>query len=76
MTSSINNDPTSILNYINSRNKILNSINQINIYRKEYDFKNPSLSIPNLVKAYAMVQLLENEHWKTIKTEELKKLMN
>lgn len=42
---------------------------------KEYDFKNPSLSIPNLVKAYAMVQLLEDEHWKTIKTEELKKVI-
>ena len=42
---------------------------------KEYDFKNPSSSIPNLVKAYAMVQLLENEHWKTIKTEELKKVI-
>jgi len=42
---------------------------------KEYDFKNPALSIPNLVKAYAMVQLLEDEHWKTIKTEELKKVI-
>ena len=42
---------------------------------KEYDFKNPALSIPNLVKAYAMVQLLEDEHWKAIKTEELKKVI-
>jgi LmbE family N-acetylglucosaminyl deacetylase len=42
---------------------------------KEYDFKNPALSIPNLVKVYAMVQLLEDEHWKTIKTEELKKVI-
>ena len=42
---------------------------------KEYDFKNPALSVPNLVKAYAMVQLLEDEHWKTIKTEELKKVI-
>lgn len=42
---------------------------------KEYDFKNPSLSIPNLVKAYSMIQLLEDEHWKKIKTEEIKKLI-
>ena len=42
---------------------------------KEYDFKNPALSIPNLVKAYSMIQLLEEEHWKTIKTEELKKVI-
>ncbi len=41
----------------------------------EYDFKNPALSIPNLVKAYTLVQLLEDEHWKTIKTEELKKVI-
>jgi len=42
---------------------------------KEYDFKNPSLSLPNLVKVYSIVQLLEDEHWKTIKTEELKKVI-
>lgn len=42
---------------------------------KEYDFKNPSFSIPNLVKAYSMIQLLEDEHWKKIKTEEIKKLI-
>ena len=42
---------------------------------KEYDFKNPDLSVPNLVKAYSVVQLLEDEHWKTIKTEELKKVI-
>jgi len=40
---------------------------------KEYDFKNPFLSILNLVKVYSMVQLLDDEHWKTIKTDELKK---
>ena len=42
---------------------------------KEYDFKNPSLSTPNLVKAYSMVQLLDDEHWKTIKSAELKKVI-
>jgi LmbE family N-acetylglucosaminyl deacetylase len=42
---------------------------------KEYDFKKPALSIPNLVKAYTMIQLLEDSHWKNIKTEEVKKVI-
>lgn len=37
-----------------------------------YDFKNPSASIPDLVKVYSMIQALEENHWKTIKLEELK----
>ena len=41
----------------------------------QFDFKNPSASIPDLVKAYSMIQLLEDEHWKTIKSEELKKII-
>jgi len=40
---------------------------------KNFDFKNPSASVPDLVKAYAMVQALEETHWKTIKSEALKK---
>ena len=39
---------------------------------KEFDFKNPSASIPKLVKAYQLVQKLEDEHWRTIKLKELK----
>ncbi len=42
---------------------------------KNYDFKNPSASIPNLAKAYAMIQLLENTPWKAIKSEEIKKII-
>jgi LmbE family N-acetylglucosaminyl deacetylase len=41
----------------------------------QYDFKNPSASIPNLVKAYAMIQALDENHWKTIKSEEIKKII-
>ena len=41
----------------------------------EFDFKNPSASIPNLVKAYAMIQSLDENHWKIIKSEELKKII-
>lgn len=38
----------------------------------EFDFKNPASSVPDLVKAYSLVQSLDENHWKTIKSEELK----
>ena len=34
----------------------------------QFDHNNPSASIPNLVKAYTMMQLLEDKHWATIKS--------
>lgn len=42
---------------------------------KNYDFKNPSASIPQLVKIYQEIQKLEDTHWKAIKTEEVKKII-
>ncbi|MGL2963412.1 PIG-L family deacetylase [Flavobacterium sp. RSB2_4_14] len=42
---------------------------------KDFDFKNPSASIPELVKAYVLIQKLEDEHWKKIKTDEIKKII-
>lgn len=42
---------------------------------KNFDFKNPSASIPELVKAYDLIQNLEDNHWKEIKTEEIKKII-
>jgi LmbE family N-acetylglucosaminyl deacetylase len=39
----------------------------------EFDFENPSASIPDLTKAYLMMQSLDENHWKTIKSEEIKK---
>ncbi len=42
---------------------------------KNFDFKNPSASIPDLVKAYAMIQKLDENHWKPIKLEEIKKII-
>lgn len=42
---------------------------------KNYDFKNPSASIPDLAKAYAMIQSLEESHWKAIKSDEIKKII-
>lgn len=42
---------------------------------KDYDFTNPSASIPELVKAYKLIQNLEDSHWKAIKTEEIKNII-
>jgi LmbE family N-acetylglucosaminyl deacetylase len=47
----------------------------ISVINNQYDFKNPSASIPNLVKAYTMIQALDENHWKTIKSEEIKKII-
>ena len=42
---------------------------------QQYDFKNPSASIADLVKAYSMIQSLDENHWKPIKSEEIKKII-
>ncbi|MGV3696206.1 PIG-L family deacetylase [Flavobacterium sp.] len=42
---------------------------------KQYDFKNPSASIPELVKAYSLILRLEDSHWKQIKSEDIKKII-
>ena len=41
----------------------------------KYDFTNPSASVPDLVKAYSMIQSLDENHWKVIKTGEIKKII-
>jgi LmbE family N-acetylglucosaminyl deacetylase len=43
--------------------------------QKNYDFKNPSGSISELVRAYKAIQNLKNEHWKNIKTTEIKDII-
>jgi len=47
----------------------------LNNVEKTFDFKNPSASIPELVKAYDLIQNLEDKHWKAIKSEEIKKII-
>jgi LmbE family N-acetylglucosaminyl deacetylase len=47
----------------------------INKIVSSYDFKNPSASIPDLAKAYTMIQSLDENHWKEIKSEELKNII-
>lgn len=41
----------------------------------EFDFKDPSKSIPDLVKAYQLIQKLEDKHWREIKSEEIKEII-
>ncbi|WP_435413017.1 PIG-L family deacetylase [Psychroserpens mesophilus] len=41
----------------------------------QYDFKNPSASIPELVRAYKAIQDLNDSHWKNIKTNEIKDII-
>ncbi|WP_298309013.1 PIG-L family deacetylase [Flavobacterium sp.] len=43
--------------------------------QKNFDFKNPEASITELVKAYDLIQKLEDNHWKSIKSEEIKKII-
>ena len=49
--------------------ELLHSVEQ------NFDFKNPSKSISDLVKAYDLIQKLDDNHWKNIKSEEIKKII-
>lgn len=40
-----------------------------------FNFQNPSVHISDLLKAYKLLQNIENEHWKTQKTKELKAII-
>lgn len=42
---------------------------------KNFDFKNPSSSIPELIKAYTLIAQLEDKHWKYQKIEEIKNII-
>lgn len=40
-----------------------------------YNFKNPAASIPNLIDAYKLIQQLKDEHWKQLKSDEIKEII-
>lgn len=42
---------------------------------KNYDFKNPSASVPALVKVYAQIGTIEDIHWKNVKQKEIKDII-
>ena len=42
---------------------------------ENFNFKNPSAHIPELLEAYKLLQNIEDKHWKTQKTKELKHII-
>jgi LmbE family N-acetylglucosaminyl deacetylase len=40
-----------------------------------YDYNNPSASIEELIKAYKLIQNLKDDHWKKLKSEEIKHII-
>ncbi len=42
---------------------------------ENFDFRNPASSVPKLVEAYQLIQQLEDTHWKTIKSKEIKEII-
>ncbi|WP_395633855.1 PIG-L family deacetylase [Flavobacterium sp.] len=42
---------------------------------KNFDFKNPAASVSELVKAYSLIEKLEDKHWRLVKLEEIKKII-
>lgn len=43
--------------------------------QNNFNFKNPSEHLPQLIKAYQLIQKLEDEHWKKVKSEEIKTII-
>jgi len=49
--------------------KILNAI------EANFDFSNPANHLPELVRAYGLLQSIDDQHWKEIKSKHLKKII-
>lgn len=47
----------------------------LNKVESDYDFTNPSASIPELVKAYQLIQKLDDDHWRTLKSKAIKNII-
>lgn len=42
---------------------------------KNFNFRDPSVHLSELMKAYQLIQSIEDTHWKTIKTKEIKSII-
>ena len=42
---------------------------------KNFNFRDPSVHLSNLIEAYQLIQSVENTHWKTVKTKEIKSII-
>jgi len=40
-----------------------------------FNFKDPATHLPDLMNAYALIQQLDDKHWRTIKTKQIKELI-
>ncbi|WP_228237453.1 PIG-L family deacetylase [Allomuricauda sp. M10] len=71
-----NNDLFAGINTTWSRVKGGEAVGEI-LYKVQdnFDFRDPSKHLPDLVKAYQLLQKVEDNHWKTLKSEELKNLI-
>jgi LmbE family N-acetylglucosaminyl deacetylase len=47
----------------------------LTIIASQFNYNNPSASIPNLAKAYTMIQSLEDKHWASIKSSAIKEII-
>ncbi len=47
----------------------------LNAVETNFNFKNPAAHLPQLLKAYTLLQNIEDLHWKTLKSEELKTII-
>lgn len=43
---------------------------------RNFDFKNPAASIPELLKAYILISKLKNEYWKDLKLKKIKEIIS
>lgn len=69
------NDPALFAGIDTSWNRVKNGAKigeMITGIEAEYNFKNPSASIPKLVEAYKLIDALEESHWKHLKSLEIK----
>lgn len=72
----VNNDLFSGINTSWSRIKGGEAIGKIlNKVESEFNFKDPSVHLPDLMKAYALIQNLEDEYWKNYKTEQIEDII-
>jgi LmbE family N-acetylglucosaminyl deacetylase len=47
----------------------------LNDVEKNFNFNNPSVHLPNLMKAYQLIEQLDDIHWKTIKSKQIVKII-
>ena len=43
--------------------------------QENFNFKDPAASVPQLVKAYQLILKLEDEHWKEVKSQQIKEII-